>query len=118
MYPAQGGWGAGAGPSPSALRRASSCQAQPPSWQAGLTPAGPEQAQLLVLTFKTTTAMCACPPPPPPTVSHFQTGQLVWFEPSADLPAGGGQPGEAAAGGVGGQACSSREETRQVFLLV
>lgn len=61
---------------------------------------------------------CVPAPPPPPPVSHFQTGQLVWFEPSADLPAGGGQPGEAAAGGVGGQACSSREETRQVFLLV
>lgn len=38
----------------------------------------------------------------PPGMSHFQTGQLARFEPSADLLAGVGRPEEAAAGGAGG----------------
>ena len=34
----------------------------PPGRQSGLTPTGPERAQLPAFTFKTTIATCACPP--------------------------------------------------------
>lgn len=74
------GWGAADAPSPSAFRRAFPARhSLPPSSWAGLAPAGPEPAQLLAFTFKTTIAMCAFPL----GTSHFQTGKLVWFESSA-----------------------------------
>lgn len=75
------GWGAAVAPSPSALRKTFPARhSLPPSslW-AGLAPAGPVQAQLLVFTFKSTIAMCACPF----GASYFQTVQPVWFESSA-----------------------------------
>lgn len=85
-------WGAAIASSPSAFRTAFPARhSLPPSsslW-AALTSAGSEQAQLLAFTFKTTIATCACPL----GASHFQTGQLVWFESSTALQ-GGGVAGE------------------------
>jgi len=95
-YRARGGQGT-AGPSPSALRRAFACQARPPSHQAGLTPAGPERAQVPALTFNMAAATRACPSE---RLVSRQDKACGWSLVLARWPGLGGCG--AAAGGAGG----------------